>query len=87
MDFTLEVYFLGSALMQLAEDRDGKAAMLPAGYRAWAALPDLAEVAVFAEPEWLRHCDRAAIRVDSAGAAPQRRSHAVRVAALPTMFW
>lgn len=63
MNYTLEVYFLGSALMQLAETRDGKPAMLPAGYRAWAALPDLAEVAVFADPEWLRQCDRAAIQL------------------------
>jgi sulfur relay (sulfurtransferase) DsrF/TusC family protein len=63
MNYSLEVYFLGTALMQLADVRDSKPAMLPAGYRAWAALPDLAEVAVFAEPEWLRCCDRAAIRL------------------------
>jgi sulfur relay (sulfurtransferase) DsrF/TusC family protein len=63
MNYTLDVYFLGTALMQLAEVRDGKSAMLPAGYRAWAALPDVAEVTVFAEPEWLRRCDRAAIQL------------------------
>ena len=63
MNFTLDVYFLGTALMQLAAVRDGEPSMLPAGYRAWAALPDLAEVAVFAEAEWLRRCDRAAIQL------------------------
>jgi sulfur relay (sulfurtransferase) DsrF/TusC family protein len=63
MDFRLEVYLLGAALMQLAAERDSSNAMLPAGYRAWAALPDLAEVTFFAEREWLKRCDRAAIRL------------------------
>ena len=61
MDFGLEVFFLGGALMQLAADRDSEAAMLPPGYRAWAALPDLAELRIFAEREWLERCERAAI--------------------------
>ena len=56
LDFQLEVYFLGPALLQLAADRDGAAAHLPPGYRAWAALPDLADVQVFGEREWLRRC-------------------------------
>jgi sulfur relay (sulfurtransferase) DsrF/TusC family protein len=63
MDFSLEVYFLGPALLQLAADRDSKGAMLPAGYRAWAALPELADAVVFAEREWLEYCDRSAIRL------------------------
>jgi sulfur relay (sulfurtransferase) DsrF/TusC family protein len=63
MDFGLEVYFLGGALMQLAADRDSEAAMLPPGYRAWAALPDLAEVRYYAESEWLKRCEHAAIEL------------------------
>lgn len=63
MDFTLEIYFLGAALMQLAAERDSREAMLPAGYRAWSALPELSEVTFFGEREWLKRCDRAAIRL------------------------
>jgi sulfur relay (sulfurtransferase) DsrF/TusC family protein len=63
MDFSLEVYFLGPALLQLAADRDSERAMLPAGYRAWAALPELAEVVVYAERDWLEFCRRSAIRL------------------------
>jgi sulfur relay (sulfurtransferase) DsrF/TusC family protein len=62
MDFGLEVYFLGSALLQLARERDPSAAMLPVGYRAWAALPDLAEAAVYAERGWFERLDGAAIQ-------------------------
>jgi sulfur relay (sulfurtransferase) DsrF/TusC family protein len=63
MDFDLEVYFLGEALLQLAAERDGTAALLPPGYRAWAALPGLAEVRVFGELEWLRRCERCGIEL------------------------
>lgn len=56
LDFRLEVYFLGEALLQLAADRDGAAARLPPGYRAWAALPDLADVRMFGERAWLQRC-------------------------------
>jgi len=62
MDFGLEVYFLGSALMQLARERNPSAAMLPAGYRAWAALPDLAEAAVYVEREWFERLDGTGIQ-------------------------
>lgn len=62
MDFGLEVYFLGSALMQLVLERNPSAAMLPAGYRAWAALPDLTDAAVYAEQEWFERLDNAGIR-------------------------
>lgn len=63
LDFSLELYFLGPALLQLAADHDSKGAMLPAGYRAWAALPELAEIVVYAERNWLEYCDRSAIRL------------------------
>ena len=63
MDFGLEVYFLGGALMQLAADRDSEAALLPPGYQAWAALPELAEARFYAEPEWLDRCADAAIEL------------------------
>jgi sulfur relay (sulfurtransferase) DsrF/TusC family protein len=63
MDYGLEVYFLGGALMQLAANRNSEAAMLPPGYRAWAALPDLAEMRLYAEREWLQRCEGAAIEL------------------------
>jgi len=58
LDFRLEIFFLGKAVMQLAHERDCHAAMLPVGYRAWAALPELAEVRMYAEPAWLERCER-----------------------------
>lgn len=63
MDYGLEVYFLGGALLQLAADRDSESALLPPGYRAWAALPELAEMRLYAEREWLKRCERAAIEL------------------------
>lgn len=63
LDFTVEVYFLGDAVMQLADGRSGDMARLPAGYRGWAALPELGEVAIFAESAWLRRCDRLGIEL------------------------
>lgn len=63
LDFRLDVYFLGSALMQLAAGRETAPAMLPAGYRSWAALPDLAEVRLHAQREWLDRCERRGIRL------------------------
>jgi sulfur relay (sulfurtransferase) DsrF/TusC family protein len=63
MDFGLDVYFLGEALMQLAADRDSETALLPPGYRAWAALPELAEARFYAEREWLDRCADAAIEL------------------------
>ena len=53
MDFRIEVYFIGSAVLQLQAERNGEPARLPAGYRAWATLPDLGEFALYAEPPWL----------------------------------
>lgn len=56
LDFELRLYFMGEAVMQLAPRDDYHSAMLPAGYRAWASLPELIEQAglhAFAEPGWL----------------------------------
>jgi sulfur relay (sulfurtransferase) DsrF/TusC family protein len=61
MDFRIEVYFLGGSVMQLVAHRDSSPALLPSGYRAWAALPDLAEVGVYAEREWLKRCEWGAL--------------------------
>ena len=58
LDYRLEVYFSGDAILQLADDRDGKAARLPAGYRAWSAMPDLGDVRFFAESAWIGRCER-----------------------------
>ena len=63
LDFGIELYFVGPALMQLAADRDSNGALLPAGYRGWAALPELAEVQAYAEGDWLERCERSAIRL------------------------
>jgi len=49
MDYRIEVYFLGAALLQLLAERDVSPALLPAAYRAWASLPDLGDVSFFAE--------------------------------------
>jgi sulfur relay (sulfurtransferase) DsrF/TusC family protein len=56
LDFELRVYFSGSSIFQLAAERQTENAMLPAGYRAWAALPDLAEVRIYVERRWLDIC-------------------------------
>lgn len=48
MDFRLEVYFLGDALLQLVDGAQGAAALLPPGLKGWSALPELGEVRLFA---------------------------------------
>jgi len=58
MDVQVELYFLGGAVLQLADGRDSSAALLPPGYRGWSALPDLTEVRAFAEEGWLQRCRR-----------------------------
>jgi len=63
MEFRLEVYLLGAGLLQLVAERDSSEAMLPAGYRAWSALPELSEVEFFGERDWLKRCDHASIRL------------------------
>jgi hypothetical protein len=62
----LRLYFVGAAALQLLTDREPGAAGLPAGYRAWASLPELTEVRAFAEPSWISYFDRR-------GAAPLLR--------------
>jgi sulfur relay (sulfurtransferase) DsrF/TusC family protein len=56
LDFNIRVYFPGRSAMQLVAQRNASEAQLPAGYRAWAALPDLASTRVFVEREWLDFC-------------------------------
>jgi len=52
LDFGIRVYFPGAAAMQLVVQRNPAVAGLPAGYRAWGALPDLAESRFFVEQRW-----------------------------------
>ena len=61
LDFELEIYFTGDAVLQLAERKVRSAAGLPAGYGAWAALPDLGSVQVFADSAWVGRCERMGI--------------------------
>jgi sulfur relay (sulfurtransferase) DsrF/TusC family protein len=56
LDLDIRVYFPGHSAMQLVAQRNASEAQLPAGYRAWAALPDLAGSRVFVEQEWLDFC-------------------------------
>jgi sulfur relay (sulfurtransferase) DsrF/TusC family protein len=56
LDFTIRVYFQGSSVMQLVDRRNPSDALLPKGYRAWAALPELGDVQIFAERQWLDFC-------------------------------
>jgi sulfur relay (sulfurtransferase) DsrF/TusC family protein len=61
LDARLEVFFLGDALLQLARERDVAPAGLAAGYRGWAALPELGDVRVFAEAAAVERCRAAGI--------------------------
>lgn len=56
LDFALDVYFLGSAVLQLASDTRTAAAQLPPGYKAWSALHDLGDIRLFAEAIWVERC-------------------------------
>lgn len=56
LDFDVEVFFTGDSILQLAQDKAGASAGLPAGYKAWSALPDLGSVRVFAESAWINRC-------------------------------
>jgi sulfur relay (sulfurtransferase) DsrF/TusC family protein len=81
LDMNLEVYFVGGALLQLAPQRDVSAALLPAGYRGWAGLAELADplfpVGVYAEQRWLERCVTAGIELNpkpqALGEAQMRR--------------
>lgn len=63
VDIELEVYFIGAAVLQLALGRNPSGALLPAGYRGWGGLQQLAHeqspASVFAEREWLSRCREA----------------------------
>jgi len=61
MDFQLDVYFLGPALLQLAAERDSRGALLPTGHRAWGSLSEFADARVYAEQAWLEECARRSI--------------------------
>ncbi len=63
MDLGIRIYFTGSSVLQLTTERDPGRALLPPGYRAWAALPDLAQTRVFAETEWLVYCSGAGLEL------------------------
>ena len=56
LDIEVRVYFSGSSIFQLAAERHTEIALLPAGYRAWTALPSLAEVRIYVEQRWLDIC-------------------------------
>jgi len=58
----LRLYFLGDSILQLQNGRALEKSGLPAGYRAWASLPDLTEVSVFAEPSWLHRISGAELK-------------------------
>lgn len=63
LDFEIQVYFFGDSIMQLATDRNSIDALLPGGYRAWSALPDLADTVVYAEKKWLDSCAARGIKL------------------------
>jgi len=78
LDFAIRVYFQGSSVVQLVDRRNLSDALLPKGYRAWAALPELGDVRIFAERQWLDFCREQKLElllpVEALGAAEFRRS-------------
>lgn len=56
LDRRIEVYFLDEAVLQLALNREAGDALLPPGYAAWPALPELGEARIFADTEWMKRC-------------------------------
>lgn len=56
LDFAVDVYFNGAAVLQLARSMEAAEVLLPPGYRGWAALGDLGEARLFAETEWVHRC-------------------------------
>ena len=63
LDFELHVYFSGRSVIQLATRRNATGALLPAGYRAWASLPDLTEARVYAEQRWVDFCEESGLEL------------------------
>jgi len=66
LDWKLDLFFIGPALLQLAADREPAGALLAGGLRGWSALPELAETRMFAERDWLKRCERDGIRLQVA---------------------
>jgi sulfur relay (sulfurtransferase) DsrF/TusC family protein len=64
LDQSLEVYFIGPAVLQLLTDRNPAQTLLPPGYSAWPALFEMGEVRLFAEPDWLHTCERLGLVLD-----------------------
>ena len=63
VDFEVQVYFLGASVLQLAARRSPEPAQLPPGYRAWAALPELAQARFFVDKPWWAFCASAGIEL------------------------
>jgi len=63
LDLEVHIYFSGRSILQLAEQKNISEALLPGGYRAWAALPDFGEAKLFAERQWMDYCDSKQIRL------------------------
>lgn len=61
LDFRLEIYFFGDAVLQLAKEKTGTEALIPGGFKAWAALPELGDVMVYAESAWAARCERTGV--------------------------
>jgi sulfur relay (sulfurtransferase) DsrF/TusC family protein len=56
LDFRLDLFFLGESVLQLLADRAPEDSRLPAGYRAWASLPELAEARFYVEEDRFEAC-------------------------------
>ncbi len=63
LEMRLELYFIGSAIFQLVSNRDVGPAMLPAGHRGWASLPELTDCAFFGERLWIDCCQSSETRL------------------------
>lgn len=82
LDFEIQVFFFGCSVLQLASERKPGEALLPGGYRAWSALPELAETAVYADKKWLEFCAGRGISLvmDVKGLTPSAMAEAWRKA-------
>jgi sulfur relay (sulfurtransferase) DsrF/TusC family protein len=56
LDIEVRVYFMGRSMLQLVSQRATTSALLPVGYRAWAALPDLGDFRIYVEDKWWDYC-------------------------------
>lgn len=72
MGVELELFFIGAGVAQLLAKRDPAPARLPAGHRAWAALPGLTTVRAWVDRESLKALgagpDELALQVQSVSA-------------------